>query len=553
MLKSKGVLTLLLLALSLLPGFLAGQQAPGTKSWRPSRSGMEGGWIPRILVHPDDPTNLVAAAGSAGVFSSFDGGESWESTGRELIGGRGVEFRALERDPGNPSVLYAGTCSGLFRSTDGGRTWALHSQGLPSCAVAIGVDRLTPGTLFIGEAALFRSRDGGISWTQLTVDLGGGLVFSLEVDPNDSDVVYSGQLRGESLVRSLDGGDTWETLIPSEEGDEVWDIAVHPSDSATVYVVFEGVVYRSRDRGSSWVAASPDLADPRIFAVALHPQNPSRLMAANWEDEIFLSSDKGESWQRFPSSPTRVYDLAFDPSSANLVYAGTLSIGAHRSRDGGVNWEPINTGLYDRKVRALAVSDARPAEVFAGTLNGVFRSQDSGRIWQPANAGLVELSISQLRTIPSGSLMAALDSRGGISVRAEDNGAWTPTADPGARITQLEVAATEPPTLYSASFLGGIFRSRDLGTSWSPINEGLSSLQVTSLAADRADPDRASTREHPRVSIQLTTGEITGSPWGLMCTSTNSRSVPKAPRPFMRTIALSEPSGPETGGRPGRR
>ena len=490
MMSLKHISILLILALSVFPGLVLGQPVSGTKSWLSSRSGMEGGWVPRILVHPDDPTNLVAAAGPAGIFSSLDGGESWESTGRELIQDRGTRFKALERAPDNPSILYAGTCAGVFRSTDAGRTWALHGQGLPGCSTAIGVDRMSPNTLFTGERALFRSRDGGVTWTQVASDLFDGFLFALQVDPSNSNVVYSGQIFGESLlIRSLDGGDTWEKLSQPAEGNEVLDIALHPSDSATVYLVFEGVVYRSPDRGDSWVLASPDSIDSRIFTIDLHPQNPSRLLAAS-NTGIFLSTDEGENWQQLSAGPTGVWDLAFDSTAPNQVYAGTSDEGVYRSRDGGVSWESINQGLYNRTIRTLAVNDARTAEVFAGTFDGVYRSQDSGRTWQLASEGLVELGISQLRTIPSGRLIAALDSDGGIFVRADDGEVWTAVPNPGTRITQLEVAATQPPTLYSASNRDGLFRSGDLGVTWNPINEGLSSLQMTSLAVDPADPDR---------------------------------------------------------------
>ena len=282
-------------------------------------------------------------------------------------------------------------------------------------------------------------------------DLFDGFLFALQVDPSNSNVVYSGQIFGESLlIRSLDGGDTWEKLSQPAEGNEVLDIALHPSDSATVYLVFEGVVYRSPDRGDSWVLASPDSIDSRIFTIDLHPQNPSRLLAAS-NTGIFLSTDEGENWQQLSAGPTGVWDLAFDSTAPNQVYAGTSDEGVYRSRDGGVSWESINQGLYNRTIRTLAVNDARTAEVFAGTFDGVYRSQDSGRTWQLASEGLVELGISQLRTIPSGRLIAALDSDGGIFVRADDGEVWTAVPNPGTRITQLEVAATQPPTLYSAS------------------------------------------------------------------------------------------------------
>ena len=301
------------------------------------------------------------------------------------------------------------------------------------------------------------------------------------------------------------------------------------------------------------MVASPDSIDSRIFTIDLHPQNPSRLLAASNTDGIFLSTDEGENWQQLSASPTRVWDLAFDSSAPNRVYAGTSDEGVYQSRDGGASWESINTGLYNRTIRTLAVNDAQTAEVFAGTFDGVYRSQDSGRTWQPASEGLIELSIPQLRTIPSGELIAALDSDGGIFVRTDGGEVWTAVPDPGTRITRLEVASTQPPTLYSASNRDGLFRSGDLGVTWNPINEGLSSLQITPPWRPTVRIQTASTREQPRVSIQLTTGEITGSPWGLTCTSTNSRSVPKAPRPFTRTTALSQPSEPETGGRPGKR
>lgn len=84
-----------------------------------------------------------------------------------------------------------------------------------------------------------------------------------------------------------------------------------------------------------------------------------------------------------------IYALAVDPVTPTTLYAGAYNGGVFKSTDSGMNWNAINTGLYNFKIRALAINPAMPNILYAGTEDGgVFKSIDGGENWSSANVDL---------------------------------------------------------------------------------------------------------------------------------------------------------------------
>jgi hypothetical protein len=176
-------------------------------------------------------------------------------------------------DPKNPKVMLAsmwsfrrtpysfssgGPGGGIFRSTDGGTTWTKMSKGLPAGDVgriAIAMSPVDPKTVYASieakESGLYVSSDGGVSWTRRYV---GGAVdirpfyFSRIVcDPNDKNVLYK---HGVNLYRSDDGGQTFGTVALSAHSDHhaVW---IDPANSEHLLIGTDGGVFESLDKGRS--------------------------------------------------------------------------------------------------------------------------------------------------------------------------------------------------------------------------------------------------------------------------------------------------------------
>src|SRR5262249_53569279 len=143
-----------------------------------------------------------------------DGGANWKLACNGLA--NGVVW-SLVLVAGSPSTLFAATYDGIFRSTDGGSSWTPVSSGLRSrFVVSLAVDP-NSGTLFAGTAAgIFKSADGGAHWGSVGHGLTNQFVSVLAMHPQSPGILYAGTNGG--VFKTADGAKTWQQvrLVPSE-------------------------------------------------------------------------------------------------------------------------------------------------------------------------------------------------------------------------------------------------------------------------------------------------------------------------------------------------
>jgi photosystem II stability/assembly factor-like uncharacterized protein len=212
---------------------------PTREHWQPGGAGLI---LHVIVAHPEDPKKLWVGISSAGVFHSSDGGETWEPRNRGTRADfnpedqRYPEFgqcvHSLALAPGGAERLYQQNHCGMYRSDDGGREWRSIEAGLPSTfGFPAAVHPRDPDTLFLlplngdingrympdAKAAVWRTRDGGASWTALRNGLPqqdayfGVLRQALATDKLEPAGVYFGT-GGGALFASADEGESWECL-----------------------------------------------------------------------------------------------------------------------------------------------------------------------------------------------------------------------------------------------------------------------------------------------------------------------------------------------------
>ena len=280
-------------------------------------------------------------------------------------------MRALAVDPNNPNIVYAGAESGIYRSDDAGMTWNKLDSPMEGLKIwSIAVNPSDSNNIFAGTspAYLFRSRDGGQSWEKLETDIaqecaiGDPRVTALLVDPVDGNTVLAG-VEIDGVYVSRDGGDTWSHVDQGITNPDIHGMAFSLGEEKTVLVSTPREIFASRDDGATFqsLLSSNRLEMPYCRWVAVKADDPRVMFVANGDaaigntGTIRRSTDGGQSWEERPlpvepNSP--VWNFATHPADPDLILANSVYGELYRSRDGGENWDKLKKEFTE--VRALA-------------------------------------------------------------------------------------------------------------------------------------------------------------------------------------------------------
>lgn len=391
---------------------------------------------------------------------------------------------APRTDPETPTTLYAGTSDrGVFKSTDGGASWSatgLTNTYVLSLAIdPLAIDPQTPSTVYAGTqgSGVFKTADRGGSWS--ATSLTNGLVRALVIDSLTPTTLYT-LIPDTGVLKSTDGGGTWNLVLRNEWfwGTTIFqDLAIDPHNPAILYASVYyatsemefGDVLKSTDGGATWycTALCTNWWTGPIFLpfgdLAVAPQTsrtPSTVYAAggSYYSTVFKSADEGASWIELPitQSSCCVYDLAIDPVTPTILYAGTPS-GVYKSMDGGATWNAANSGLTDLAspnpdVGALAIDPATPTTLYAGTGVGVFKSTDGAGSWSPT--GLIRHSpLSSLSLSPT-SMAGGSTSTGTVTLltAAPTGGVAVTLSSSNSAVAAVPASVTVPAGAASANF-----------------------------------------------------------------------------------------------------
>lgn len=252
---------------------------------------------------------------AGGVCVSEDRGMTWRvlGTGQPKLPCTSICIDPQTPEP--PLTLYATFYEGgVYKSTDNGQTWAKKSEGLgnPANLHAYQVEaHPKTGHLFCSITAhrvgardfpvpggLWKSTDGGESWTDLTRSLRLRWPGGFALHPEDPDVIYltaatiPGGPQG-GLYKTTDGGKSWSRLLRDED-----------------------------------FAKSAPPGYVHCFFVTLHPERPDWVYAGTVAHGLWLSRDAGETWKRFDAIPFRAcQNVAFDPQDRTVMYVTTFGGG----------------------------------------------------------------------------------------------------------------------------------------------------------------------------------------------------------------------------------
>ena len=365
------------------------------KTWSRRDAGLEDFSIRALAIDPNDG-NFLIAGGLTGVYQSADGGQSWTKISDQ----ENVESLAI--DPRNHDVIYVGTWRQGWRTDDGGRNWKHIDNGmvLDTDMFSITIDEQNPDNVWVSTCGwVYNSANRGDLWTRYRDGFNNRRIHDIEIDPCDRNTLYAGSVAG--LYRSEDSGKTWYTV--SNEEMVVNSIVLHPQRPNRIVLGIEGDgVYVSNDRGKTFNRTSEGLHNLRITSIASDPAQKNRVYAAvafgGAASGVYQSDDGGTAWSRV--STTRLPEVlsltVSGPEEADVKFLAGTEKGFFWSND-GAEWTqaaPVNFPVRVNKI--LRFNRTRS---FAATSEGVFTSRDGGKSWYRlagANERTADIALGQV-------------------------------------------------------------------------------------------------------------------------------------------------------------
>ncbi|MDX2282824.1 MAG: glycosyl hydrolase [Bacteroidia bacterium] len=423
----------------------------------------------------------------------------------------------------------------ISESLYNGLTWRLVGpyRGGRSCAVA-GVPG-KPNLFYFGSTGggVWRSRDGGNSWDNISDGYFGGSIGAIAVSESDPNVIYAGggekTVRGNvsfgyGLWRSEDAGETWKQA-GLENSRHIGRVRVHPAHPDLVYAAVMGDlyqsseergVYRSTDGGKTWQRILFANADAGAVDLLLDPHNPRILYASTWRarrtpydfssggegSALWKSTDGGDTWTLLTGKPGMpkgtlgIIGIAASPAQPGRLWAliEAEEGGVFRSDDGGATWMRTNS---DRALRQRAwyytriYADPRNAEKVYVLNVAYHTSTDGGRTFQAAYAPHGDHH--DLWIAPEDPSRMIIGDDGGAQVTFDGGKRWSSYHNqPTAQFYRLTTDSHFPYRIYAAQqdnstirilhrTDGGAITERD----WEPTAGG----ESAHLAVDPSDPE----------------------------------------------------------------
>jgi photosystem II stability/assembly factor-like uncharacterized protein len=410
-------------------------------------------------------------------------------------------------DPGTHDLIVANPGPGTPSATLTSAFTATHAIGVwttggpyGGAILDIAVSPVTSRTAYaaVGEAGLFRTRDGGDTWNLVVPGLDTAGVLGVVYGPAPTHTLYYWGF-ASGLQRSGDDGETWELVI----SEPIETLAVNPQDEHYLWIATgHGDVRFSTDGGAHWEIRSNELpTDTHSLLLAVHPITPSILYAGTGDGRVFKTTDEGLNWYSAsnglpsPHQHNSAQALAINPFAPDVLLFSRWNelVPGYRSVDGGGTWVSIDVGQEYGGITDLAFSPYVSGTVYGSSVTTglVGISTDGGATWTPLCRRTGDLALS-LELDPTSGVPAYLGGGASGAWRSHDGGQTCELATDG--ITGLpveDVAASpiRPETVYAAAGHAGGFVSNDAGHSWRQLSLEPGLFNV--VEADPQHPDSA--------------------------------------------------------------
>jgi photosystem II stability/assembly factor-like uncharacterized protein len=495
--------------------------------------------IGKVLI---DPTNtqrvFVAAVGSyfapnpeRGVYRSENGGETWSKV---LFVSDSTGAIDVILDPSNPSFMMAamwervrrpqsshlyGETSGLYRSTDGGSNWQLidpATSGLPNPLttdvgrIGLAISPSNPNIIYAlyndgyYYLGFFKTTNQGSTWTDADPNnqLSNGFSsFSwyfgqVRVHPTNPDIVYALDVE---LSKTTNGGTTWTQDVPFHV--DFHDLKFDPQNSNNIIMGNDGGIDISTNGGLSWFETS-GLPVTQFYEIGLDYNNPQRLYGGTQDNGTNRTLNGGlDDWDHIFGGDG--FYVIVDHTNPNVIYAESQYGNLGKSVTGGSGWNGATNGISGSEPTNWStpvVMDPNNNLVLYYGTNRVYRTENGASSWSAISGDLTDGgpglgTVTTIAVAPTNSDIIWAGTDDSHVWRTTDYGAtWnemTGSNMPYRWVTRVIADPTDEQIAY-VTFSGlkwhdpepHIFRTANMGTTWTDISSNLPNAPIDAIAVD---------------------------------------------------------------------
>jgi photosystem II stability/assembly factor-like uncharacterized protein len=426
--------------------------------------------------------------------------------GPATTSGRIADFAVETANPARYYVAVAS--GGVWKTVDAGTTYTpvFDKEGSYSIG-CVAIDPSNPNTVWVGTGennsqrsvswgdGVYRSDDGGKSWTNVGLKRSEHIAKIL-IDPRDSRVVYvaaqgplwtAGGDRG--LYKTTDGGTTWTDVLKISENTGVTDVAFDPRNPDLLYAAAyqrrrhvwtlidggpESAIYRSADAGKTWRKLErglPKGVDLGRIGLAVSPADPdvvyAIIEAADDKGGFFRSTDRGETWEKrgdYMTTSGQYYNEIYcDPKDVGRVYA--MDTWLHVTEDGGKTFTRVGEKTKHVDNHAMWIDPRDTDHLLLGCDGGIYETWNRGTTWSFKE----DLPVAQFYRVDVDDAVPFFNVFGGtqdnfslggpsrtLSTSGITNADWFVTTGGDGFVSRID--PKDPSIVYAESQYGGLVR-----------------------------------------------------------------------------------------------
>ncbi len=489
------------------PGMGVFKSLDGGTTWTQSNAGMGNTTVCKMVQHPGN-AQIFLAATSNGIYRSTNGGGNWTLTASGY-------FQDLCLKPDDPNIVYAESSSDFYRSANNGLTFSQVTSGLTTGQRgAIAVTPANPNYVYFlqsdnssGFKGVWRSTDAGLNfstrsttpnildWSCDGSGTGGQGWYDLVIaaDPMDPEITYVG---GVDVWKSMDGGSSWTVNSHWYGGCNV--PAVHADChflgfspvNGRLYAGNDGGIYYTANGGTNWTDCTVGMTIGQIYKIGQSQTDAAKTINGFQDNGTYTNTSSG--WVATGGGDGM--ECAVDYQNAAYTYHTIYFGSIYRKFNNAGEVQIAGGGVYgiDESgdwVTPFILSENDPKKMFVGYKN-VWRCSDvtsNAPVWTKISLGETNDCYVLEQSPPNPDLLYVV--RWGVMQRTENANAtdpsWTICALPGGNTpTDLEAHPTEPNTVYAT---GGnkVYKSMDKGATWNLVPGTIPDIPVNTIVYDK--------------------------------------------------------------------